>query len=42
MTGTAARTSHGTAAGSPASSREPVAELPMRTITPETDDSAPV
>lgn len=40
--GTAARRSHGTAAGRPRSSREPVAELPMRTIRPDTEDNAPV
>ncbi|MDQ0746368.1 hypothetical protein QF034_000599 [Streptomyces africanus] len=40
--GTAARRSQGTAGGRPASSREPVAALPARTIRPETDDSAPM
>lgn len=40
--GTAARSSQGTEAGRPASSREPVATLPARTISPETDDSAPM
>lgn len=40
--GTMARTSQGTAAGRPRSSREPVAALPMRTIRPLTEDRAPV
>lgn len=40
--GTAARMSQGTAGGRPGSRRVPVAELPTRTIRPETEDSAPV
>ncbi|SDN32298.1 hypothetical protein SAMN04487981_104437 [Streptomyces sp. cf386] len=40
--GTAASTSHGTAAGRPVSRRVPMAELPRRTMRPETEDNAPV